>query len=175
MQEEFCVNKTNNKRMAVLGLDGVPYTFLQKMFSEGRLPNLSKLFSQGTFKRMNSVIPTVSSVAWATFATGKNPGEHGIYGFIDRKPGSYEIYIPLSTDVRAKTLWETLGEKGKRVIVINVPMTYPPRKVNGIMVSCFLCPDIKKVAYPSDVAIKLKELGYRIDVDVETGKVSGLF
>ena len=154
-------------KVAVLGLDGVPYTFLNKMFSQGHLPNLRQLFKKGFFKKMMSTIPPVSSVAWTSFSTGKNPGEHGIYGFIDKDPGSDEIYVPLANDIKAKTLWEKLSEAGKRVVVLNVPLTYPPYKVNGILVGCFLCPDINKLAYPTSINKKLKSLGYRIDVDAK--------
>jgi len=97
--------------------------------------------------------------------TGKNPGKHGIYGFIERVPGSYKTYIPTSKNMQSETLWEILSRHGKRVVVINVPVTYPPRKVNGILVAGFLSPNLEKATYPPSVAQELKEMGYIIDVD----------
>jgi len=153
------------KRVLVIGLDGVPFGLLKGLLAEEKLPHLAKLVESGSFKRMNSIHPCVSSVAWATYMTGKNPGKHNIYGFVDRVPESMDVFIPTSRDMDAKTLWEILSEAGKRVVVINVPVTFPPRKVNGILISGFLCPSIDKIAQPKEVARVLKEIGYRIDVD----------
>jgi predicted AlkP superfamily phosphohydrolase/phosphomutase len=153
------------KRVLVIGLDGVPFSLLRGLLAEGKLPHLAELVKSGSFKRMNSVHPCVSSVAWATYMTGKNPGKHNIYGFVDRFPESMEVFIPTSRDMAGKTLWEILSQAGKRVIVINVPVTFPPREVNGILISGFLCPTIDKISHPREVAGVLKEMGYRIDVD----------
>jgi len=149
----------------VLGLDGVPHSFIERSVEKGILPHFRELLGEGSFRRMYSVIPTVSSVAWSTYMTGKNPGKHGIYGFIDRQPGSYEMYIPLATHMRGHTLWEILSQEGKSVVVINVPVTYPPRTVRGILISGFLATKIDKATYPKEVAAQLHRFGYRIDVD----------
>jgi predicted AlkP superfamily phosphohydrolase/phosphomutase len=154
-----------DRRVLVVGLDGVPFSLLKALSAEGRLPNWAKLLERGSFKRMNSVHPCVSSVAWATYMTGKNPGKHNIYGFVDRFPGSMDVFIPTSRDMTEKTLWEILSQAGKRVVVINVPVTFPPREVNGILISGFLCPNIDKIAYPKEQASFLRKMGYRIDVD----------
>ena len=153
------------RRVLVIGLDGVPFSLLKGLSGEGKLPNWAKLVESGSFKRMNSVHPCVSSVAWATYMTGKNPGKHNIYGFVDRYPESMDVFIPTSRDMAGNTLWEILSQAGKRVVVINVPLTFPPREVNGILISGFLCTNIDKIAYPREVAGVLKEMGYRIDVD----------
>lgn len=121
---------------------------------------------------MNSTRPDVSSVAWATFMTGMNPGKHGIFGFVDRVPDSYDIYIPNLRTLKATTLWEVLSQSGKNVVVMNVPVSYPPREVKGILVGCFLSPDLAKAIYPAWVAGKLAEMGYIIDVDPWQGRVS---
>ena len=154
-----------DRRVLVVGLDGVPFSLLKALSDEGKLPNWAKLLELGSFKRMNSVHPCVSSVAWATYMTGKNPGKHNIYGFVDRFPASMDVFIPTSRDMTGETLWEILSQAGKKVVVINVPVTFPPREVNGILISGFLCPNIDKIAYPKEQASVLKEMGYRIDVD----------
>lgn len=153
------------KRLFVLGLDGVPHSFISAKCAKGELPALSALFQQGSLRRMDSVLPCISSVAWATFQTGVNPARHGIFGFVDREPNPFKVFIPTGRNLSSLTLWEHLGRAGKRVCVINVPMTYPPRPVNGRLVSCFLCTDLAKGAYPPELAGRLKGLGYRIDAD----------
>jgi len=159
------LGKAKTPRVVVIGLDGTPYTFFQRAMAEGHMPNLSQLAQEGSLRRINSVHPTVSSVAWSSFMTGRNPGKHNIYGFIDRQPGSYQTYIPTSRTMKTDTLWEILSRAGKQVIVINVPVTYPPRPVNGILVGGFLSPNVDKATYPPEKAALLKNLGYILDAD----------
>jgi predicted AlkP superfamily phosphohydrolase/phosphomutase len=151
--------------VAVIGLDGLPYTFLTRMVSEGRLPNFARILAAGDLRPINSVYPPVSSAAWASFATGKNPAKHGVFGFSERQAGSYKTYIPTSRHLKGDTLWEILSRRGKRVVVMNVPVSYPPRPVNGVLVSCFLTPDLSKGVYPPSLYPTLKEMGYRLDMD----------
>ncbi len=152
-------------RVVVIGLDGTPYTFVQRMLAEGRMPNLARMTAEAGCTRMHSVYPTVSSVAWSSYMTGLNPARHGIFGFIDRVPGSYDTTIPSSRQMTAQTLWEMLSDAGKRVIVINVPVTYPPRQVNGILIGGFLSPRLERAVYPPQMAEQIQSLGYRIDTD----------
>ena len=124
--------------MVVLALDGVPYSFLRRVIDDGLMPNLAALVTDKNFKAMNSVLPPVSSVAWSSFMTGRYPVNHGIHGFIERVPQTMEVYVPTSTHQNGRTLWEYLSELDRRVFVMNVPVTYPPRKVNGILIGGFL-------------------------------------
>lgn len=153
------------KRIFVLGIDGVPHSFLQDKFSKGEMPNLARLCKEHFVKSMNSVYPTVSSVAWTSFATGENPAQHNIFGFVDRTPNPFQIEIPTACNRKAKTIWHELSEQGKKVIIMNVPLTYPPEKVNGILTSGFLCTDINKSSYPQEFSSHLKDKDYTIDVD----------
>ena len=162
--------KPKKKRVVVIGLDGVPYSFVREMTGRGELPNLQLLLREGPLSRMNSTIPCVSSVAWSSYMTGRNPGKHNIYGFVDRDPKTLDLYIPTSKNMGCQTLWDVLGRHGKRVLVINVPLTYPPRPVNGILIGCFLCMNIDKVAYPREISQTLKSMGYRIDADARQAK-----
>ncbi|MBN1656915.1 MAG: alkaline phosphatase family protein [Anaerolineae bacterium] len=157
--------KKRGRRVVFLGLDGTPYTFMQRLIAEGRAPNAARLAERGSLLRMESTWPWVSSVAWSTMMTGVNPGKHNIFGFIDRDPATYKQFIPTGRNMQARTLWEVLGDAGKRVIVVNVPVTYPPRPVNGIMVSCFLSPSLEKAVYPPDYLATLQSLGYIVDAD----------
>ena len=159
------MRSSHSSRVFVLGLDGVPHSFLVKTIAEGKLPRLGEIFRRGALTRMTSTLPYVSSVAWASFMTGKNPGAHGIYGFIDRRPDSYKTFIPTTRHLRSETLWEILSHHSRRVVVMNVPLSYPPRPVNGILVGCFLSPRLEKATYPPEVADRLAAMGYRIDAD----------
>ncbi len=165
--------KTRSQRkLFVLSLDGVPCSFLEILTREAVLPNRARLLTAGGVRRMAATQPAVSSVAWSTYMTGQNPGKHGIFGFVDRTPGSYEMFVPTSRNMVSSTLWEVLSRAGKRVVVVNVPLTYPPRPVNGVLVSSFLCPSLDKVAYPREVSELLKGMGYRIDIDSRLGHTS---
>jgi predicted AlkP superfamily phosphohydrolase/phosphomutase len=157
--------KDQTRRVVFIGLDGTPYTFMQRLIDEGRAPNAARLAGQGSLLRMDSIWPWVSSVAWSTMMTGVNPAKHNIFGFIDRDPATYKQFIPTSRQMKATTLWEVLSDAGKRVIVLNVPVTYPPRQVNGILVSGFLSPTLDKAVYPPSYIPTLKSLGYIVDAD----------
>jgi len=124
--------RKRNKRLFVLSLDGVPFSFLRAGIAAGRFPNIAGL---GTPVRMDSVLPPISSVAWASFSTGVNPGGHGIFGFVDRDPRTMAFKLPSARDLLVPTLWTRLNAAGKRAIVMNVPLTYPPQEIDGIMIS----------------------------------------
>ena len=159
------IKKNRSRPVYVVSIDGVPYDFMRTHIERGDFPNFKKLVDKGAFRRMNSVQPCISSVAWSSYMTGKNPAKHNIFGFVDRKPGSNNIFIPTSADMTSDTIWEIMSRAGKRVFVMNVPVTYPPRQVNGIMVGCFLCTQIDKIAYPAHVSQELKQMGYKIDAE----------
>ena len=97
-------------RVLVIGLDGTPLSFVKKQIEEGRFRFLASLFKNGSLVEIKSTHPFVSCVAWSTYMTGKNPAKHGIFGFIDRKPGTYSIFIPNSSDMKTITLWEILSQ-----------------------------------------------------------------
>jgi len=135
------------------------------MISEGRMPHLGSLVESGSLVQMQSVLPTVSSVAWASITTGCGPGKHGIYGFVDREPSTHEMYIPTARNLAVQTWLDLLSATGMRVFSMGVPSTYPPRPVNGIVVGGFLAPNIQKATYPAKVGEELARSGYKIDID----------
>jgi len=160
----------SSPRLTVLSIDGVPYGLARRMMAEGVMPNLARLAEEAGVRPMRSVQPTVSSVAWASYMTGCNPGKHGIYGFIDRRAGAYEVTLPNSRDLAAEHLWEILSRAGRRVFGMNVPVTYPPRPVHGILIGCFLAPSLDKVAYPASVGEYLRSINYQIDSDAQLAR-----
>lgn len=165
-------SKGASRSIVVLGLDGTPYTFIKKELEAGTLPNLGSLFSRGILGRMETELPAVSSVAWASFMTGVNPGGHGIFGFTDRQPGVYELYFPNYSNLRAEPIWDRISREGGRCCVLNVPSTYPARPLNGILVSGFVAPSLERAVYPAGAYEYLKGSGYRIDVDAAKARQS---
>ncbi|MBU1710327.1 MAG: alkaline phosphatase family protein [Proteobacteria bacterium] len=154
-----------NKKVAVLGLDGVPYTLLVTMMNNGHMPHLEKIINQGTLTSMTASIPEVSSTSWSCFMTAVNPGKHGIYGFMEIDPDSYSFKFPNTNDLASKTLWEIAGGNGLKSIVINIPSTYPAKPLNGELVAGFVALDLKKACYPESMFTHLSGMGYRLDVD----------
>lgn len=157
--------RENRPRALVIGLDGVPYSLLTRLIDAGELPVLAGIAASGELRAAQSTLPTVSCTAWTSFATGMNAGAHGVFGFVEREPGSYRQYITGSNYVRAPQLWNTLNERGHRVIIMNVPVTTPPQPVKGFMVSGFLAPKLEGATHPPELAARLARLGYRIDID----------
>lgn len=158
------------RRIAILALDGLPCSLVERLTADGTMPHLAALLREGSLRPLRSVLPTVSNCAWASFMTGLDPGGHNVYGFLDRKPESWDLYVPTSRHRTGEAIWERLSRLGRRVCVLNVPGTYPPREVNGVLVSCFLTPSVEKASADPAVVAELKTLGYRIDVDGWQGR-----
>jgi predicted AlkP superfamily phosphohydrolase/phosphomutase len=157
--------KKERARAVVLGLDGVPYSLLENLRNRDRIPNMASIFENGYFGQMSVCIPEISSVSWSSFMTGSQSGDHGIYGFMDLEPGTYKMYFPNFTHLQAPTLWDDLASQGRNAVVINMPATYPARKINGALISGFVAIDINKAVYPHSLIARLNEVGYRIDLD----------
>ena len=168
----------------VIGLDGVPFTLIKEFVAAGILPNLGDILSRGyNLEQMDASVPEVSSTSWTSFMTGVNPGEHGIYGFLELNPDTYKMYFPNFGDVRAPAIWEMIGRnpggkrstlgnryrdaiaKEHRSIVLNVPQTYPAEPMNGVLTAGFVAPDLRKATYPEEAYNYLRSIGYVSDVD----------
>src|SRR5438034_7524776 len=128
------------ERVLVIGLDcGTPQLIFDRF--RPHLPNISQVIDQGVHGDLASVIPAITVPAWASAMSSLDPGQLGIYGFRNRKDYSYEgLAITNSASVRADLAWEILSRAGKRLIIVAVPPGYPPKPVNGVLVSCFLTP-----------------------------------
>lgn len=160
-------------KLTVLSIDGMPHGLLDELMSAGHMPAIADLCERhGRARMMRSVLPTISNVAWTCYATGRNPGKHGIYGFIDRRPGTYDMTFPNAANLRGEHLWQLLSDRGKKVFGMNVPGTYPPRAVNGVLIGGFLAPSPGKAAYPPEAARHLDAIGYRIDSDAQLARRS---
>jgi predicted AlkP superfamily phosphohydrolase/phosphomutase len=152
-------------RVFVLGLDGTPYSYLRAETAAGRLPSLAALLGHGGPAPMRSSLPSVSSTAWTTFFTGRDPGGHGVFGFMDCKAASHDFYFPNLDQVTAPTVWDVLGSAGRRSVILNVPGTYPARPLPGVLVSGFVAPRIERAVHPPRLLPRLRAMGYRIDLD----------
>jgi predicted AlkP superfamily phosphohydrolase/phosphomutase len=122
-------------KVVILGLDGADFDLLQPLIDSGDLPNLQRFQGQGAWGRLASTIPPISVPAWPSCFTGVNPGKHGVFGFGKFDPLSYQDVLCQSTDVQAPALWHLLGEAGQRSLVINVPLTFPPQPLEGVLIS----------------------------------------
>ncbi|MBU4129124.1 MAG: alkaline phosphatase family protein [Proteobacteria bacterium] len=157
--------KKERNRSVIIGLDGVPFSMLKDLKENSGIPNMSSLFDKGYFGKMNVCVPEISSVSWSSFMTGTQSGEHGIFGFIDLEPGTYKMYFPNFMNLKHNTLWDELSKEDKKAVVINMPATYPAKKINGALISGFVAIDINKAVYPTSIIPDLNKMGYRIDVD----------
>ncbi len=153
---------TKNAKTIIIGLDGVPYGMIEDFAQSGIMPNMAELISQGIFKEMQSSIPEISSVAWSSVITGKNPGEHGIFGFMDLFDGSYKMRFPNFNDLKARPFWEDWPGQS---VIVNVPSTYPVRQMDGVHISGFVSINFEKSIHPKSLIPQLQELDYRLDVD----------
>lgn len=151
-------------KMMVLGLDGASFDIIMPGIKEGILPTFEKLINQGTYSELESVIPPISPTAWTSFLTGKNPGKHGIFDFFTRRENSYAKRPIDARDISSKCIHEILSESGKDVGLINVSMTYPPKRINGFIVTGMLSPPGRSYTYPLSLQNELESLGYRIEI-----------
>jgi len=155
-------------KLVILGLDCVPP---QLVFDQWRdeLPNLRGLMEGGIARPLVSTVPPITVPAWTAMMTSQDPGQLGFYGFRNRKDYSYDgLYFANANHVKAKTVWNHLSRGRLGSLVFGVPQTYPPKPLNGVLVSSFLTPD-KSVQYtwPAEIARELDEAAegdYIIDV-----------
>jgi predicted AlkP superfamily phosphohydrolase/phosphomutase len=160
------LKKKKENRVCVIGLDGVPFDLLLDLAKKGVLSALGRIIDSGHLHKMKASLPEISAVSWTDFMTGTNSGTHGIFGFTDLKPGTYDLRFPNFLDVKVPTFWDTLAEKGAKSIIINQPSTYPARKVNGVLLSGFVAVELAKAVYPLSHKAALEQMGYQIDIDI---------
>ena len=133
-------------RVLLIGIDGASPRVVEPMMAEGRLPALASLSQEGVYGPLRSVLPLYSPRIWNTIATGRKPNDHGVISFVKPDPEnkqdknrSRELY--LSTDRKTPALWNIVAEAGMSVAVVNWWTTYPPDKINGVMISDHFFPE----------------------------------
>lgn len=150
-------------RVLLIGLDGATLDLVEPWARAGKLPIMASLMQRGGFGRLRSVLPVLSSAAWVSMMTGLNPGKHGIFDFVRRETGSYRLRVLRRDHMRGASLWRLLSMQGRKVGVLNVPMTYPPEPVNGFLVSGLGTPNYKPFTYPPSLERELLTRGYRVN------------
>jgi predicted AlkP superfamily phosphohydrolase/phosphomutase len=154
-------------RAVVIGLDGLDPDLVARFMSEGKLPNLAALADLGTISKLSTTFPAMSPVAWSSFATGVDPAKHGIFDFLTRERSTYlptlssaqignashhlrlgRYRIPLGAPRsrllrRSKTFWRILGEHRVPTSILRVPITFPPEKFDGTLLSAMCVPDLE--------------------------------
>ncbi len=154
-------------RLVVLGLDGMDPVLVDRYMAEGKLPNLEKLSREGSYHKLETTIPSISPVAWSSFMTGCHPAKHNIFDFLSRDPKTYlpdlssahigspkkvlplgKYNIPLSKPEikgmrKSVPFWKILGDNGIFSTILRIPVTFPPEKFRGHLLSGMCAPDLK--------------------------------
>ncbi|MBI3378235.1 MAG: alkaline phosphatase family protein [Nitrospirae bacterium] len=150
------------EKVIVIGLDGATFNLIRPWVREGRLPALARLMEEGCYGELISTPDMMSPSAWTSFATGKNPGKHGLYNFLDFVPNTLKLHYYSSIDRDGETLWGLLNKSGKKAGVLNVPMTYPADTLDGFMISGWNAPTVKSKGFshpPEMIDEILKKFG----------------
>ncbi|MDX2035370.1 MAG: alkaline phosphatase family protein [Isosphaeraceae bacterium] len=151
----------------VIGLDGaVP----ELLMGDERLENVRRLMSAGCYGKLESIVPPITVPAWMCMATSRDPGSLGVYGFRNRTNHTYDgLGVVNSRSIDAVATWDQVAREGNRAITIGVPPCYPPRKLNGISVGCFLTPDTTGdgFTHPAQMSREIQALVGDYPVDVK--------
>jgi predicted AlkP superfamily phosphohydrolase/phosphomutase len=160
-------------RVFVIGLDGATLEVIVPLVEAGRLPTFARLMREGAYGTLLSTIPATSPPAWTTFMTGKKACKHGIFDFLTPGRDGHQRHYVNATDIRSSCVWDVLEVEGKRVGLVEIPMTFPPRPVQGFMLSGMMTPSSDVVfTYPSHLQSELiLELG---DFTLETTFLQGI-
>jgi len=134
---------SSSTKVFIVSLDGATFAVFRPLIQQGYMPHLARMMQEGLTAELESVVPPVTGPAWTSFMTGKNPSKHGIFEFVHFDEHNYAWKLNNSQAIRGKTLWNLLSEKGKRVIVLNLPYTYPPYEVNGLMACGWDAPSVE--------------------------------
>ena len=122
-------------RVLMIALDAAEPTLVERWMNEGRLPNLRRLRDGGGHGRLRSSADWLAGSPWPTFHTGTTPGEHGMYHFVQWHPKRMTFVRPSSDWLPLRPFWRDAADRGRRVIAIDLPLTYPPQPLNGIEIS----------------------------------------
>jgi len=154
------------EKVLVIGLDGADPAVLGPLMDAGDMPNLAALRERGTMLPLKSTVPPVSAPAWATFMTGRGPGGHGVFGFVD-EDGKGGTRLTNLAAMRGTKLWEVPDRFGKRTAILNIPLSFPVPEVNGLAVSGMLTPPGRPFTKPAEYEDRIQSIApaYRTDID----------
>jgi len=146
----------SNKKVIVIGLDGGSWNIIEPLMSKGKLPTIATLVRNGSKSDLESSIPPVTFPAWKCYSCGKNPDNLGVYWWMDPDFENKKLRVHNSRDFRSKEIWDYLGKYNIKCGVIGMPTTYPPKRINGFMVSEFGYID-SGYTYPVDLETDLRK------------------
>jgi len=159
-------------KVLVIGLDGATWNVIKPLVKEGKLPTIANLMNNGCYGDLESCIPSSTFPAWKCYSTGKNPGKLGVYWFAGVDMAEERFFFNNSTSFKGKELWDYLGENNITCGVLDMPTTYPCKRINGVMIS-HGAPRPSGYTYPEYLEKELKNrFDYKIDPDsfLELGK-----
>lgn len=175
-------------RVVILGMDGMSPDVLEPLMREGKLPHFAALERQGSYRHLGTTNPPQSPVAWTGFATGQNPGKHGLYDFIRRDPKTYNLALSTSNMeggtftrvVKSKRFWDYASNWGVESAILTCPITFPPDNINGRMLAGMGVPDILGTEgtftfYTSEATTNTDEGGRVVQVPYATSLTTDLF
>jgi predicted AlkP superfamily phosphohydrolase/phosphomutase len=137
-------------KTVIIGLDGATFDVINPLVSAGRLPVLSRLMKEGPSAPLRSTILPNSFPGWASCTTGTSEGMHGVFSPFIKNQASYGVRAMSGRDIMTRPIWDILTEQGGRSVVLNVPTTYPPEPINGLMVTGMLTPGrASQFTYPA--------------------------
>lgn len=146
------------RKVFIISLDGATFDVLRPLISQGYMPNLGRVLGNSLSADLESVLPPVTAPAWTSFMTGKNPNKHGIFDFTRFDTTEYRWKLNNSQHIRSKTIWQILSEKGKQVVVLNLPYLYPTYAINGVMVAGWDAPSTSSFTYPDGLRKEIFDL-----------------
>ena len=156
-------NKKNKKKLLIIGIDGGTLDIVLPLVKRGVLPNIENLINNGTYGTLLSTIPPVTAPAWSSFITGTNPGKHGVFYFFKKGKDGERVLVNLR-HMKGLPFWRVLNRHGSKVGLINIPLTYPPERVDRFMISGMLVPQgSNDYTYPPELLSKLDN--YYVDID----------
>ncbi|HKG22183.1 MAG TPA: alkaline phosphatase family protein [Blastocatellia bacterium] len=127
-------------KTVIIGLDGATFDVITPLVEAGRLPVISRLMREGSSAPLRSTILPNSFPGWSSCTTGTSEGMHGVFSPFIKNPSSYGVRAMSGRDILTRPIWDLLGAHGGRSVVLNVPTTYPPEPLNGVMVTGMLTP-----------------------------------
>jgi predicted AlkP superfamily phosphohydrolase/phosphomutase len=154
-------------KLVIVGLDAATWTLVRPWMAEGSMPNLAKLMRAGVSGSLQSVLPPITPPAWTSFMTGKNPGKHGVFHFVETEPDGYQMNYANGASRRSPTIWKLLNAAGFSVGTMNIPFTYPPEALDGFQISGLDTPTANSpFVHPPALKRELVERFGKIDHDV---------
>jgi predicted AlkP superfamily phosphohydrolase/phosphomutase len=134
-------------RVMIIGLDGASLDLVLPWMRAGHLPAFSRLVAGGGYGALESVPNMRSAAAWTTLQTGKNPGKHGILEFYERIPNTYDIRFVNALSRQGASFFKIASDAGRRVVAVNVPMSFPAEHLNGVQIAGLDAPGKKSPGF----------------------------